>query len=130
MRTRSPRPVATLALVVLLGLLGAGCSNAPAAGSAERGTPDVPASGSTVRTPDQQQASLEFAQCVRENGVPDFPDPLQGEPLVDTNKIPSTGTDAGMAALDDALPKCADFGKCAGAATSRAGPPPPACRPA
>jgi hypothetical protein len=27
------------------------------------------------RSPEQQSAALNFAQCIRENGVKDFPDP-------------------------------------------------------
>ena len=34
-----------------------------------------PGALSAKRTPKEQAASLRFAQCVRENGVPDFPDP-------------------------------------------------------
>ena len=45
---------------------------------------------SAKRTPKQQSASLKFAQCIRDNGVKDFPDPVNGEPLIDTNKIPSS----------------------------------------
>ena len=36
------------------------------------------------RTADAQEAALEFAQCVRDHGVKDFPDPVEGEPLVNT----------------------------------------------
>lgn len=36
------------------------------------------------RSPAQQSAGLKFAQCIRENGVKDFPDPAEGEPLVET----------------------------------------------
>ena len=43
----------------------------------------------TKRSTQQQQAALKFAQCMRENGVSDFPDPVSGQPLVDTNHIPS-----------------------------------------
>jgi hypothetical protein len=39
----------------------------------------------------EQSGALEFAQCMRDNGVKDFPDPANGEPLVDTTKIPSLG---------------------------------------
>jgi hypothetical protein len=40
------------------------------------------------RTPEQQAAALEFAQCVRDHGVPDFPDPATArDPLVDTSKM-------------------------------------------
>jgi hypothetical protein len=48
-----------------------------------------PGTLSAKRSPKQQSAGLKFAQCIRENGVKDFPDPVNGEPLVDTNRIPS-----------------------------------------
>ncbi len=35
---------------------------------------------SSKRSSQQQQAALEFAQCIRENGVKDFPDPPQMGP--------------------------------------------------
>ena len=50
-----------------------------------------PGTLSSKRTPKQQSSALRFAQCVRDNGVKDFPDPANGEPLVDTTKIPSLG---------------------------------------
>ena len=51
---------------------------------------DLEPSGFTghKRSSEQQTAALEFAQCIRENGVTDFPDPTAGQPLVDTNRIP------------------------------------------
>jgi hypothetical protein len=57
-------------------------------------------------TPEQRTARLEFAQCVRDNGVKDFPDPTPDEPLVDTNRIPSAATEAGMSILNAAMHKC------------------------
>ena len=36
-------------------------------------------------TPQQLSARLTFAQCVRANGVPDFPDPTATGPLVDVS---------------------------------------------
>jgi hypothetical protein len=68
-----------------------------------------PGSLSADRTPEQQSAALEFAQCVRDNGVPDFPDPVNGEPLIDTYKIPSSDTEAGMEILNAATEKCGDL---------------------
>ena len=41
------------------------------------------------RSAQQQQAALKFAKCMRENGVPDFPDPTPNGPLIDTSRIPS-----------------------------------------
>jgi hypothetical protein len=59
-----------------------------------------------TRSPEQQEAALEFAQCIRDNGVKDFPDPAIDEPLVDTNRIPSTATKGGMSILNAAMAKC------------------------
>ena len=50
-----------------------------------------PGTLSSKRTPEEQSGALKFAQCMRDNGVKDFPDPTNGEPLVDTTKIPSLG---------------------------------------
>lgn len=61
------------------------------------------------RTAEQQSAALLFAQCIRDNGVSDFPDPVDGEPLVDTNRIPSTSTEDGMAILNAALEACREL---------------------
>ena len=65
-----------------------------------------PGSLSAQRTPAQQTASLRFAQCIRENGVTDFPDPANGQPLIDTTQIPSSKTPGGMTVLNAAVRKC------------------------
>jgi len=175
--SRKPRPLATLGLVALIGLISAGCgSNAPSetgtasssgtanssgtASSADTGGtkkatdqdkavkfaecirghgvphfPDPDAKGEFVfgidvspavwqkavdackdleppgalsgkRSPKQQSAALRFAECIRKNGVKDFPDPVNGEPLVDTTKIPSSNQPGGMTILNAAMKKC------------------------
>ena len=74
-----------------------------------------PGALSARRTPKQQSASLRFAQCIRDNGVKDFPDPVNGEPLVNTYKIPSSNRPGGMAILNAAMHKCGHvFGEAAG----------------
>jgi hypothetical protein len=65
-----------------------------------------PGSLSAKRSPEQEAAALRFAQCVRDNGVTDFPDPANGEPLIDTNRIPSSNRKGGMSILDAALHTC------------------------
>jgi hypothetical protein len=65
-------------------------------------------------TDEEQEARLEFAQCIRDNGVEDFPDPAKGEPLVNTNRIPSAATDGGMTILNAAMQKCRDLAAQAG----------------
>ena len=42
-----------------------------------------------TRTAVQQEAALKFAQCMRDNGVADFPDPTANGPIIDTTRIPS-----------------------------------------
>ncbi len=39
----------------------------------------------TERTAQQQEAALKFAQCMRANGVTDFPDPTPDGPLINVN---------------------------------------------
>jgi hypothetical protein len=65
-----------------------------------------PGTLSAKRTPKQQSASLRFAQCVRDHGVKDFPDPVNGEPVIDTYKIPSSNKPGGMTILNAATQKC------------------------
>jgi hypothetical protein len=58
------------------------------------------------RSTQQQQVALKFAQCIRANGVPDFPDPTPNGPLVDTNRIPSAATSSGLSILKAAMHTC------------------------
>ena len=58
------------------------------------------------RSAQEQESALKFAQCIRENGVKDFPDPANGEPLVNTNRIPSSAGNGGMSRLNAAMRKC------------------------
>jgi hypothetical protein len=72
-------------------------------------------------TPQQRTARLEFAQCMRDNGVPDFPDPTSNGPLIDTNRIPSLAgkdprSDPGMQA---ATQTCRGYASAAGVHGSR-----------
>jgi hypothetical protein len=62
------------------------------------------------RTAQQQRNGLEFAQCMRDSGVKDFPDPANDGPLIDTTRIPSA---AGRGAhsipgFQAAVEKCRD----------------------
>jgi hypothetical protein len=66
------------------------------------------------RNPQQQSGALKFAQCMRENGVKDFPDPANDEPLVDTNRIPSAADPGGISNINAAMRKCRDVAATAG----------------
>ena len=66
-------------------------TNTPAFEQAISACKDVEPAGfmGSKRSPQQQQAALRFAQCIRANDVKDFPDPTPNGPLVDTGRIPS-----------------------------------------
>ena len=66
------------------------------------------------RSPEQQAAGIKFAQCIRDNGVPDFPDPDPNGPLVDTNRIPSASRNGVMSMLRAAMKKCSSYAAAAG----------------
>jgi hypothetical protein len=65
-------------------------------------------------TDEEQRARLEFAQCIRDNGVEDFPDPARDAPLVNTNLIPSAAEEGGMDILNAAMRTCGDHAAQAG----------------
>src|SRR5207302_658901 len=77
---------------------------------------DLEPSGFTghQRSSQEQEAALESAECIRDNGVGVFPDPAKGEPLVDTNRIPSAATPGGMSTLQAAMQKCGQYASAAG----------------
>jgi hypothetical protein len=86
--------------------------NAPAWKQAVAACKDLQPPGFTgkgKRDTKEQDAALQFAQCIREHGVTDFPDPINGEPLVDTNRIPSSNRPGGMTTLNAAMRKCGDL---------------------
>lgn len=71
------------------------------------------------RSPQEQKAALAFAQCIRDSGVRDFPDPSKTDPLVDTNRIPSAATPAGLTLLNAAMHKCGQYAAAAGVRGSK-----------
>jgi hypothetical protein len=85
----------------------------PAWKEAMRACKDLQPSGFTGDhdvSDEEQEARLEFAQCIRDNGVEDFPDPTRDGPLVNTYEIPSSNKPGGMAILNAAMRKCRDLG--------------------
>ena len=70
--SRRPRPLVALALVALI---SAGCGSNP---PSETGT----ASSGADRKLTKREKAVKFAECMRANGVPNFPDP---DPNGDSN---------------------------------------------
>ena len=67
--SRTLRPLVAFALVALISLISAGCSNEPA----ETGTGTGSSGGN--KTPTHHDKAVKFAECMRDNGVREFPDP-------------------------------------------------------
>jgi hypothetical protein len=98
-RKRRPSRVRVLAATALLtAVLLGGCGG----GSSSQTT--TSAEGS--RTPTGADVPLEFARCMRANGVPNFPDPQPGG--AERFVVP-TGTAAGAPAFRAAQTKCQRF---------------------
>jgi hypothetical protein len=66
------------------------------------------------RNAQEQEGALKFAQCIRDNGVKDFPDPAPDQPMIDTRRIPSSNQPGGMTILHAAMQKCRGLGAAAG----------------
>ena len=73
------------------------------------------------RTAQEQENALKFAQCIRDNGVKDFPDPTEDGPLIDTSRIPSAAGRGGRSipGLREAMEKCRDLAANAGVSGGR-----------
>jgi hypothetical protein len=67
----SPATVRTVAAIVAVALLAAACGASPSS-SGSGGSPTAGGSATTLRTNSQPVA---FAQCMRSNGVTNYPDP-------------------------------------------------------
>jgi hypothetical protein len=83
MRSRMQELGVALTVVALLALITAACARG---GDDDDGGVATVNGGATATTAggdgeakDPQEAALEFARCMRENGVEDFPDPKVGE---------------------------------------------------
>ncbi|MCP9486269.1 MAG: hypothetical protein MSC30_10435 [Gaiellaceae bacterium MAG52_C11] len=66
--------------LVTLALLASGCGGSEEGDAVAAADPTAQttteAAGAAVDEQDPEQALLEFAQCMRDNGIPDFPDPV------------------------------------------------------
>jgi predicted small secreted protein len=77
-RVLIPGVVTVTAVVVLAAMVLAGCGGSAGAGRDVASGGSDKATATTAKKKDRQQSALEFARCMRENGV-DMPDPKVGE---------------------------------------------------
>ena len=102
-QTRRP-----LAILVLLALVVAGCSHAAAGAGSSRGDSGAAATGNLGSRTAHEHA-VEFAQCMRANGISRFPDPgASGEVTID-GIANGSAVDTSSAAFQRALNACKDL---------------------
>ena len=83
--TRTVRPLVALALAGLIGLVSAGCGSHASSETGSASSAGTTSSASSSGTGDassgagkkltKQEKAVKFAECMRANGVPHFPDP-------------------------------------------------------
>jgi hypothetical protein len=66
------------------------------------------------RSAQQQENALRFAQCMRDNGIKDFPDPTPDGPLIDTSKMPGSPGALSIPGFKAAQEKCGHLASAAG----------------
>src|SRR5690349_21658592 len=95
------RTLRSLAALASIALISTGCWNAPA----ETGT----GSGGGNTTPAPHTQAVKFAECMRNNGVREFPDPdASGEFTIDEIANGSS-VDTSTAAFQQAISACKDL---------------------
>jgi hypothetical protein len=67
----------------------------------------------TEVSPEKQEVRLKFAQCMRDNGIKDFPDPTAHGPLIDTSRMPGSPGALSIPGFKAAQEKCSDVFKAA-----------------
>ena len=94
---RNPRQLAPLIALAICALIGAGCSNA---------STDTNNGNSSAANREQ---ALKFAQCMRDNGVSQFPDPDASGALTIENVVNGSSVDPNSATFQQALTACRDL---------------------
>ncbi len=94
--SRTLRPLAALAM---LAVIVAGCSNAPAGSDSSGGN-------STAAIHEQ---AVQFAECMRDNGVREFPDPDASDALTIDGIVNGSSLDPSTAAWKKAIGACKDL---------------------
>jgi hypothetical protein len=66
------------------------------------------------RSAQQQANALKYAQCMRDNGIEDFPDPTPDGPLIDTSRMPGSPGARSIPGFAAAMEACRDIPSSAG----------------
>jgi hypothetical protein len=103
--TRTLRPLAALAMlaVVVVGCSNGSARNSNAGAASSNGTDGRSTAASHNSTATLREKAVKFAECMRENGYPDFPDPKA------SGAFPSFGISVTPAVWTHALRACKEL---------------------
>ena len=87
--------------LAMVALIGAGCSNAPA----ENGS----AAPAATKNATHRSKAVKFAECMRENGVREFPDPDASGELTIDGVLNGSSLDPSAPAWKQAIDACKDL---------------------
>ena len=93
------------ALLLTVGLVGCGGNGGDDGIASANGSASSPSNSASSGSGSEQDQALRYAQCMRENGVPKFPDPdedFASEPGSQKEILGSFGTDLGELGVDEA----------------------------
>ncbi len=98
----TPRPLVALSMVVLaiVALISAGCSSAPAGTGAS-------SDGGSANAAHEQ--AVKFAECMRSNGVSEFPDPDASGTFTIETIVNGTSIDTKSPTFQQAITTCKDL---------------------
>jgi hypothetical protein len=104
------RKLRLLAALAMFAVIGAGCSNAPAKSSTGGSTGSTGTSGGGGNTSsDSREQAVKFAECMRDNGVREFPDPGASGELTIDGIANGSSLDPSTAAFKQAISACKDL---------------------
>lgn len=103
--SRTHRP---LAIIAMLALIVAACSHAAAGAGSSGGGSGISDAGNASSGTAHEQA-VEFAQCMRANGISRFPDPAASGEVTIEEIAHGSAVDTRSAAFQRALNACKDL---------------------
>ena len=97
------RKLPPLAALAMVAVIGTGCAN----GVAENGDAGNAGAGGNKKISDR--AAVQFAECMRDNGVSRFPDPDASGELTIDGVVNGSSLDPSAAAWKEAIAACRDL---------------------
>jgi hypothetical protein len=102
------RKLPPLAALAMVALIGTGCSNG-ATENGDTGSGSNAGTGGNNRNITDRDKAVQFAECMRDNGVSEFPDPDASGGLTIDGIVNGSSLDPSTAAWKEAIAACKDL---------------------